>query len=243
LFLNYFDAHAPYDPPGGSPFRGDGVERDGHVADYDGEIAFLDAHLGRLLQFMRDRRLLERTLLIVTSDHGEYFGEHGLLGHPAVLYEPVLRVPLIVHLPGGGSTGRVSRWTGLHEVRGLVHEVLAGQTPLSIMGERAAPAVLAEAWAGPGGDDAVGAEPSSVVAYLGDSKLLANRTGRGALFELNDDPGENNDLLRTPSPTVAETYARMRQALAPGSEAARMGELPEAPAAALERLRALGYLQ
>src|SRR6185295_17688527 len=50
LFLNYFDAHAPYDPPGGSPFRGDGVERDGHVADYDGEIAFLDAHLGRLLQ-------------------------------------------------------------------------------------------------------------------------------------------------------------------------------------------------
>ena len=149
LFLNYFDAHAPYDPPGGGPFRGDGIGRDGDVADYDGEIAFLDAHLGRLFQFMRDRGLLERTLVIVTADHGEYFGEHGLGGgHPPVLYEPVLSVPLIVRLPGGGSSGRVRRWTGLHEVRGLVREVLAGKAPLSILEERDAPVALAEAWAG-----------------------------------------------------------------------------------------------
>jgi arylsulfatase A-like enzyme len=241
LFLNYFDAHRPYDPPGGSPFRGDGVGRDGDVANYDGEIAFLDIHLGRLLQFMRDRGLLERTLVIITSDHGEYLGEHGLGGHPPVLYEPVLSVPLIVRFPGGGPTGRVARWTGLHEVRGLVREVLGGQRPLSILGERDAPAALAEAWGG-AGDEALEAEPTSVAVYFGDSKLLADRSGRGGLFELNDDPGENHDLLRTPSPATAGIYARMRQALALGA-AAQMGESPEAPAEAIERLRALGYLQ
>jgi hypothetical protein len=137
----------------------------------------------------------------------------------------------------------VARWTGLHEVRGLVHEVLVGQRPLSILGERVAPAILAEAWAGPAGDEALGAEPSSLVVYFGDSKLLARRSGGSALFELTDDPGESHDLLRTPSPATAATYARMQQALAAGSEAARLGELPDAPPEALERLRALGYLQ
>jgi hypothetical protein len=237
LFLNYFDAHSPYDPPGGSPFPGDGLGRDGDVADYDGEIAFLDAHLGRLLQFMRDRGLLERTLVIVTSDHGEFFGEHGLFGHVPVLYEPVLSVPLIVHLPGGGSTGRVARWTGLSEVRGLVREVLGGQ-PLSILGERTAPAALAEAWAGA----TLEAEPSSVVVYFEDFKLLANRSGPGALIELTKDPGENNDLLRTSSPAMAGLYPRMQQALAPRGPA-RMGALPDVPLEAIERLRALGYVQ
>jgi arylsulfatase A-like enzyme len=246
LFLNYFDAHSPYDPPGGSPFRGDGVGRDGDVADYDGEIAFLDAHLGRLLQFMRDRGLLERTIVIITSDHGEYFDEHGLRGHPAVLYEPVLSVPLIVRLPGGLPTGRVARWTGLHEVRGLVREVLGGLRPLSILGERSAPAALAQAWSEAAGDATIEAEPSSSVVYFGDLKLIANRSGGGALFDLTDDPREDHDLLRGPSrmmsATYTATYTKMRQALALGA-AARMGESPEAPPEAIERLRALGYVQ
>jgi arylsulfatase A-like enzyme len=242
MFLNYFDAHSPYDPPGGTPFRGDGVGRDGDVADYDGEIAFLDAHLGRLFRFMRDRRMLEQTLVIITSDHGEYFGEHGLGGHPAVLFEPVLSVPLIVHLPSGGATGRVARWTGLHEVRGLVREVLAGQNTLSILGERGAPVALAEAWGGTAADDALEVEPSSVVVYSGDSKLIAVHSGPGSLFDLAKDPDELNDLLRAPSRTAAETSARMRQALALGT-AARMGESPEAPPEAIERLRSLGYVQ
>ncbi len=97
---------------------------------------------------------------------------------------------------------------------------------------------LAEAWAGA----AFEAEPSSVAVYFGDFKLLANRSGRDALFELTNDPGENHDLLRTPSATTAETHARMRQALAPGA-AARMGESPDVPPEAMERLRALGYVQ
>lgn len=135
---------------------------------------------------------------------------------------------LIMHVPGGGSRGRVARWTGLHEVRGLVREVLGGQRPLSILGERDAPAALAEAWAGA----ALEAEPSSAAVYFGDFKLLANRAGRDALFELTKDPGENNDLLRMPSLTTAGTYSRMRQALALGGEA-RPGELPEVPPEAI----------
>ena len=155
-----------------------------------------------------------------------------------MLYEPVLNVPLIVRLPGGGPPAAVARWTGLHEVRGLVREVLGGQRPLSILGERDAPAVLAEAWAGA----ALEAEPSSVAVYFGDFKLLANRSVPDALFALNDDPGENNDLLRMPSPTTAGVHAKMREALA-AAPSARTGELPEIPPEVIERLRALGYVQ
>lgn len=223
---------------GAGPFQGDGVTREGDVANYDGEIAFVDDHLGRLLRFMRDRGLLERTLVIVTADHGEYFGEHGLKRHMPVLYEQVLSVPLIVRMPGGSPSGRVARWTGLQEVRGLVREVVAGQSPLSILGARDAPVALAEAWSGA----TLQSEPSSVAVYFDDFKLLASRSGPGALFDLSADPNESKDLLRTPSPTTARIEARMRQALALDT-ATRMGEAPEAPSEAVERLRALGYLR
>src|SRR5262249_12893049 len=137
LFLNYFDAHGPYEPPGGTPFRGDGLGRDDHqIPEYDGEIAFLDRHLGRLLAFLRERHLIERSLIVITADHGEYFGKKGLIGHAAALYEPVLHVPLVVRLPGPPRSGRVDRRTGLYEIPQLIREVTAGRLDLSLLRER-----------------------------------------------------------------------------------------------------------
>jgi len=73
---------------------------------YDGEIAYLDYQFGTLLDFLHDESIFENTLFIITSDHGESFGEHGLAVHPLCLYESVLHVPLIVshpHLASGGK--------------------------------------------------------------------------------------------------------------------------------------------
>ena len=85
LWIHYFDPHAEYDPP--SAFRRD--------SPYDGEIAFVDAQIGKLM-----RALDSKTVLIITADHGESLGEHGEKTHGVFLYNATLRVPLIVRAPG-----------------------------------------------------------------------------------------------------------------------------------------------
>jgi arylsulfatase A-like enzyme len=74
---------------------------------YDGAIAYIDHHIGRLFDELGKRNVLENTLVLITSDHGEQFGEHGLFGHSNSLYLPTLHVPLLImfpsHIPAGIS--------------------------------------------------------------------------------------------------------------------------------------------
>ncbi len=128
-FLNFFDAHEPYEPPPpydrafGPPRERRGIghrqnllrgvnarrldkwampadEIPGELAAYDGAIAYLDAELSRLFADLSDRGMLDETLVIVTSDHGELFGEHGMFDHGQNLYMPALHVPLLIRFPG-----------------------------------------------------------------------------------------------------------------------------------------------
>lgn len=121
-FLNYFDVHAPYiSPPeyrsrfapgASAPPVIRGAKADlyppgeiSHIIDaYDGAIAYLDSQLDILFRELERRRQLARTVVIVTADHGEEFGEHGYVGHVTGVNLPVLRVPLLVlfpRVPGG----------------------------------------------------------------------------------------------------------------------------------------------
>jgi arylsulfatase A-like enzyme len=123
--VNYFDAHDPYVPP--APWRGRfsskprpggrlsiGTNHLPHLAPeelqdeldaYDGAIAYADHQLGQLLDELERRGLLANTLVVVTADHGELFGEHGLVNHANALWLPVIHVPLLFwwpgHLPAG----------------------------------------------------------------------------------------------------------------------------------------------
>ncbi|MFN0008802.1 MAG: sulfatase, partial [Planctomycetota bacterium] len=97
LWLHYFDPHAPYLVHEGISERF-GTETD--LDRYDGEIAFTDQHLGRLLEAFERLGLAENTILVVVADHGEEFGEHGVQGHGYDLHEEVVRGPLIVRAPG-----------------------------------------------------------------------------------------------------------------------------------------------
>ena len=102
-FLNLFDAHAPYVTPHQFSNRYD----NGATSQdrYDGAIAYLDMELSRLFATLQQRGVLQNTIVVITSDHGEQFGEHDLGSHANSLYLPLLRVPLMVHypakLPGG----------------------------------------------------------------------------------------------------------------------------------------------
>jgi arylsulfatase A-like enzyme len=121
-FLNYFDAHDPYLPP--TPFETKfgpnptqkypqrffrkvlPEERRAWLDAYDGTIAYLDHHLGLLLNSLSDQGVLKNTLVLITSDHGEEFGEHGVFGHGNSVYWQGLHVPLLIlhpsHVPSGG---------------------------------------------------------------------------------------------------------------------------------------------
>jgi len=93
LWVHLYDPHDPYEPP--EPFRTRFKD-----APYDGEVAYVDETLGRLLAALRDRGLMDETVVVLTGDHGESLGEHGELTHGFLTYNPALWVPLIVAAPG-----------------------------------------------------------------------------------------------------------------------------------------------
>jgi len=79
-------------------------------AQYDGEIAYLDKKIGELIAALSERKLLDKTVLIITADHGEHIGDHGLLDHKMSVYEGVIRVPLIIRFPDRFPAGqRITR--------------------------------------------------------------------------------------------------------------------------------------
>jgi choline-sulfatase len=92
-WLHLFDAHSPYLPPPGFETR--------YAANpYDGEIAYIDSQLARVLAFLEREALVDNTVVVVTADHGEGLGEHGEVTHGVFLYDATLRVPLLVHWRG-----------------------------------------------------------------------------------------------------------------------------------------------
>ena len=109
LFINYFDPHIPYLPPHKYSllFReaenAEISEFERHkrdvVACYDGEIAYLDYHMGNLFKKLKELNIYDDTMLIITSDHGEFFGEHDLWIHGHELYQEMLKIPLIIKYP------------------------------------------------------------------------------------------------------------------------------------------------
>ena len=177
---------------------------------YDGCLAFLDQQVGQLLDDFQDRGLLENTLVIVTADHGEQFGEHGLIGHGNSLYLPLIHVPLVVSLPGRVPAGRrVPDAVSLADLPATVLDLLR------VSGRPTFPGTsLARCWESREGRPAppgspivseVGAgintpehEPvtrgSMQSPILGDYHYILNGDGVEELYDWHRDPGEREDL-------------------------------------------------
>ncbi len=225
------------------------------VAAYDAAIAHLDALLGELFDALRDQRA--RTLIVVLSDHGELLGEHGHVEHQFSLLEPLLRVPLILSLPGRIPAGQVIEAPiSLADVHGMILRV-AGLEPggdsVDPLGLRNTPRgdLLAEYYR-PGRVLKRFQEQSPECArrldrrltsvQRGAFKLVWSSDGSRWLYDLESDPGEQRNLAAERPDLVAELERAVddRQALArrsPVSEAA-----PDLDAEAREQLRELGYL-
>jgi arylsulfatase A-like enzyme len=124
-FLNYFDAHGPYHSPAdfGKLFASGDRQRD----RYDAAIAYLDAELDRLFLTLQRQGSLDRTVVVVASDHGELFGEHQLRGHANALYLPLLRVPLLLRYPARVPAGlRVTAMVSLRDLPATILQLATG---------------------------------------------------------------------------------------------------------------------
>ena len=242
LFLNYFDAHDPHVVLGSPPWP---VPTPAKAADaYDTEIAYIDGEIARLLDFLKAQGRLDHTLVIVTADHGEYFGERKLRGHPAMPYEWSLHVPLGLRLPGVFAPGRSARRTGHFEVLRMVRNVLEG-TPLHWMSEvDKTPRIFNEAWSQRDHDKGRASDnrPTATVVFAGNLKLIHRISGRSELFDLDADPDEERNLFDTTDPALAALRERMiREVMLRTTRGP--GPAPELSEDALERLRALGYVR
>jgi arylsulfatase A-like enzyme len=234
LWAHLYDAHRPYSPP--EPFRTT------YAHDlYLGEIAFADSQIGRLLDALERRHVLDRTVIVVTSDHGESLGEHGERDHGVFVYESVLHVPLIVRAPRL-LPGRVPSVVRMIDVMPTVLDLLHIPAPPSDG------VSLARAMAGQGSARDLPAYAESLYPErLGWSPLHALREGRfklidaprPELYDLDADPFEQTDIYGTHR-DLAEAMRGRAAALTHGrpDRTATEGASPDLQA----NLRTLGYL-
>jgi arylsulfatase A-like enzyme/Flp pilus assembly protein TadD len=232
-WVHYFDPHAPYEPPPDLLAR--------FAANpYDGEIAFADRELGRLLAGLGPAR--ERTLVLVTADHGESLGEHGEDTHGVFVYDSTLRVPWIVQGPGVGA-GRVASVVarGIDVAPTLLD--LAGLPAMAGSEGRS----LRPALSGRPMDDAPAyAESLFARLNLGWAPLHAWRSARWKyieapepeLYALDADAAEQHNRSQERPDVAVSLRAPLLRALETRPPSAK----PEAGAESAERLRSLGYL-
>jgi arylsulfatase A-like enzyme len=227
--LNYYDAHRPYQPPEpyysmfATPevppdprFRQDDDPDDPwtpndaarFIAAYDGAIAYLDAEIDALLSDLERRGQLDKTLVIITSDHGEEFGEHRLYDHGHSLYLASVHVPLVVLAPGWAPRGAVVRSpVSIRDIPATVLDFVGGGGA-SLPGRS-----LARHWSGtePADDPVtsglrrVSGQPAWYPASRGDLTAVTFGThryirnwgdGTEELFEYQGDPDEQHDLSK-----------------------------------------------
>jgi len=234
-WLHYFDPHAPYEPPEEWAARFAG-------RPYDGEIAFVDSQLGRLLGWLDEQGQRSRTLVLVTADHGESLGDHGEQTHGIFIYDSTLRVPWIMAGPGipaGGVARTVGRGV---DVAPTLLDYAHIASPRRFDGRSLRPAV----GGGSMSDEPAYAESLFASLHLGWAPLHALRTAqwklvdapRPELYSLAEDSGETRDRFDEQSDMAQALRRQLGSILSVAPPEARV----DAGSDAAERLRALGYL-
>ncbi len=260
VFANYVDAHGPYAPV--APFRGRFApsdvlrERSEHLAldqslerrtelmaRYDEEILYLDQQLGELFRALEGLGLLRTSWIFVTADHGEAFGEHGVLEHGTTVFDEVTRVPLIVFPPEGVVLPHTNDPVSLVDVAATVAAIGGVDLPgagrdLRTLGSSSLHATAIEFYGDPVKAATLGAlakRPARSVVR-GRYKLIAYADALH-LYDVEADPGEHVDLARA-LPHLAEDLRKLLPEFAdPTFRSDREAPVPEA----LDALRGLGY--
>ncbi len=279
-YLHYIDLHDPYQPPppydgmfgdGGDAYQGIDLDQWGAYlagvragtiqvspervarfrALYDGEVREVDDQLARLFAALRARGLYDRSLIVLTADHGDGFLEHGFVSHSATPYEELVRVPLIVKLPGQRHAGRrVTRQVRLIDLFPTVLDLVGIRPPRDVAGCSLLPLTSSPpgawppdpscAWAVTEIAEEEGAKPTLAIRGGGFKYI---RTAHGEeLYDLGSDPGEHHDLIASAGPERLAPLRRMADRIEAERARSHAGSVV-LDEQTIRELKALGYIE
>ena len=243
LWLHFYDPHDPYNPP--PPF-----EARYATSPYDGEVAYVDFAVGRLLAALRKRGIYEETLFAVVADHGEAFGEHGEISHGLFLYDNTLHVPLLIRLPGAHSAHLlVESRVGLVDVAPTLLQELGIAAPPAMQGTSLLPLIKMSNRARPtAAERPEYAETDYPHRAFGWSSLRSWRAGKylyidapeRELYDRSADPEDAHNLAAS-APAVADAMAAQLKAFRRKTSRAGGTQAVLTPQQAAQ-LQALGYV-
>ena len=262
IWLHFYDAHDPYDPP--EPFKT-------HYASalYDGEIAYTDSIVGSFVEVLRKHGLYQDAVIAIAADHGEAFGEHGEERHGMFLYDETIHVPLLLRLPAGRLGGRrVEERVALAEVAPTLLEAAGIRAPAAMQAKSLLPLIFTEKTGAAKIDETkVGAAANSAAGDKGKaperpvysetnyahrafgwSELRSWRTGKylyvqaptRELYDQSSDPDAAKNLAPA-AKAVADTLESQLAGFQEKTSSVRTEPTKLDPTQA-EKLRALGYL-
>jgi arylsulfatase A-like enzyme len=275
LLINYMDAHEPYIPPhpfdtyfsGKNPsftlknyfqMQEDVMRRERKVTDmeyrhllsqYDGGIAYIDYHINELIERLKVVNLYDNTLIIITSDHGEVFGQRKIIGHASSVYQDQVYAPLIVKYPDLNKGLVEDELVSLVDLMPTALDVLGFGIPGEIQGESLLKV-------GEGNSRIVFSESFPNPMYIkwhsrfnrferaifsGNYKLISSTDGKRELYDLSKDPDEKGNFYETNDGISKELEAKLNQWLKEvKEESASPAKLRKET---LDRLKSLGYIK
>ncbi|NUP14383.1 MAG: sulfatase-like hydrolase/transferase [Polyangiaceae bacterium] len=217
MWVHYLDPHADY-------LRHDGIDFGGGPRDlYDGEVAFTDSQIGRLLDAIDKAAWGKRTAIILTSDHGEAFGEHDMFRHGFEVWEALVRVPLLVHVPTAKAS-RVSARRSAIDLVPTILDLMHVKTPARPEGQGGGTdflsgnSLLPDVFAKEGSAHAVrdiivdmpaGPYNDARRALIHDDlKLIVSNEARFDLYDLAADPDEGQNIAKSDKTKLSEMKER-----------------------------------
>jgi arylsulfatase A-like enzyme/Tfp pilus assembly protein PilF len=240
-WIHLYDPHAPYRPP--EPFA---TKYNGHP--YNGEIAFADSQLARLVSTLQSRRLYDRTVIVVMGDHGESLGDHGESAHGFFVYNSVTHVPLVIHTPFSGTGHRrISDPVRSVDIMPTVLDLLSAPAAVGISGVSLVPLLT-------GAKSELALDAYSEAMYplhhYGWSDLHALRSGRykvidaprPELYDIDRDPTETTNLFADRQALGDRMIAELRTLEGRFKQVVASMPASDVDPEARERLAALGYV-
>ena len=249
LWMHLYDPHFPYRPP--APYSEEYKDR-----PYDGEIAFADAQVGRLVRFLKEKDLYRNTLIVLAGDHGESLGEHGEKTHGFFIYNATLHVPLIMHMPTGlakESRGvnsqpakSAAELVNLADLMPTVLGVLKFDVPSDVQGRNLVPLLSPETKMD---STNLYAETFLPRLHFNWSELRGVETDnyhfidapKPELYDLTKDPTETQNLFAEKKAVSEEMRAKLAGLIQKYGASQELAQKTGLDPALMERLKSLGY--
>lgn len=239
LWMHLYDPHYPYNPP--PPFR---EEYKTHL--YDGEIAFADQQVGRLLQFLKEKKLYDHSLIVLSGDHGEGLGEHDEKTHGFFIYNSTLHVPLIMRLPGSKKVKTIAAQVSTADIMPTILQALKLPVPSPVQGRSILPLVENTGEQPP---QSLYAETFLPRLHFNWSELRGLELGKyhfieapkPELYDVSKDPGEINNLYSEKKAVAEEMRAKLAAIIRDYTAGKELAEKTGLDPELMERLKSLGY--